>query len=236
MYPFIRSDRLYIWRSVRVFFPVWAGMGEMESTRNEEKPNFSELYARCLQPIRNFVLKMTSFREADDLVQEIFFRVSKGLPDFRGESSITTWLYRIATNVCLDWIKKKSARPVEPVEEIDRINLVSSLALPGQIKKPIEEKLVEKEMNECLHYYIRGLPVDYRTVLILSDIESLKNREIADILGVSLATVKIRLHRARDRLKRTLESNCNFYHDRNNNFACFSKKPFGAAGSYSSDL
>jgi RNA polymerase sigma-70 factor (ECF subfamily) len=80
-------------------------------------------------------------------------------------------------------------------------------------------------MNSCIREYIEQLPEDYRAVLVFSEVEGLKNLEIAEILGVSLYTVKIRLHRARARLKERLGSHCNFYLDERSELACDRKEP-----------
>ncbi len=81
-------------------------------------------------------------------------------------------------------------------------------------------------MSECVTEYIYRLSRDYRTVLILSEIEGFKNKEIAEILGESLETVKIRLHRARAALKKELDEGCNFYHNEQNILACDRKSAF----------
>jgi RNA polymerase sigma-70 factor (ECF subfamily) len=75
-------------------------------------------------------------------------------------------------------------------------------------------------MNDCIRNFIEQLPADYRTVLVLSELEELKNIQIADILGISLETVKIRLHRARIKLRKELETHCSFYRDERNDLAC----------------
>ena len=81
-------------------------------------------------------------------------------------------------------------------------------------------------MSECVTEYIDKLPLAYRTVLILSEIEGFKNKEIAEVLGVSLETVKIRLHRARSILKKELNEGCSFYHNEQNILACDRKSAF----------
>jgi RNA polymerase sigma-70 factor (ECF subfamily) len=80
-------------------------------------------------------------------------------------------------------------------------------------------------MNDCIKGVVDGLPENYRTVLILSDLEELTNNEIAEVLDISLETVKIRLHRARTRLKKELEHHCSFYKDERNELACDRKVP-----------
>jgi RNA polymerase sigma-70 factor (ECF subfamily) len=79
-------------------------------------------------------------------------------------------------------------------------------------------------MNRCIRNYIEQLPEDYGTVLVLSEVEGFKNREIAEILEVSLDTVKIRLHRARAKLKESLGTHCNFYLDERSELACDRKE------------
>ncbi len=75
-------------------------------------------------------------------------------------------------------------------------------------------------MNECIRRIVDSLPGDYRTVLVLSEFECLPNVEIAEVLGISLDTTKIRLHRARAKLRKELEAHCNFYRDERNELSC----------------
>ena len=84
----------------------------------------------------------------------------------------------------------------------------------------VETEVIRVEMNDCIKQFIDELPDNYRSVIVLSDIEGFRNKEIADILRVSLETVKIRLHRARQELKRKLETGCEFYRDERDDFAC----------------
>jgi RNA polymerase sigma-70 factor, ECF subfamily len=92
----------------------------------------------------------------------------------------------------------------------------------------IEHTLVRREMNDCIDEFIARLPPSYRSILILSEQEELTNQEIADALGLTLETVKIRLHRARARLRKELGSGCDFYRDDRNEFAC-EPKPGGVS-------
>jgi RNA polymerase sigma-70 factor (ECF subfamily) len=79
-------------------------------------------------------------------------------------------------------------------------------------------------MSGCVQGLLQGLPEDYRIVLALSEMDDLKNREIAEVLGVSLETVKIRLHRARARLRKNLEGQCSFYRNSENTLLCDIKR------------
>lgn len=88
----------------------------------------------------------------------------------------------------------------------------------GQKTPSVEQQFVRQEMNECILEYIQKLPEKYGTVLVLSEFEGLSNKEIADILGVTLDTVKIRLHRARTKLKEELRTHCEAYWLEDNEF------------------
>ncbi|MDR3565743.1 MAG: sigma-70 family RNA polymerase sigma factor, partial [Negativicutes bacterium] len=88
-----------------------------------------------------------------------------------------------------------------------------------------EDQVVRQEMNECIRKSITFLPDNYRTIVILSDLEELKNSEIATILGLSIGTVKIRLHRAKEKLRKELSENCLFYRTECNELACEPKRP-----------
>ncbi len=83
-----------------------------------------------------------------------------------------------------------------------------------------DQRVILQEMNGCIREIIDTLPGDYRSVIVLSELEGLKNQEIAEVLGVTLQTVKIRLHRGRAMLKKELSTACVFYRDERNEFAC----------------
>jgi RNA polymerase sigma factor (sigma-70 family) len=96
-------------------------------------------------------------------------------------------------------------------DELEESGTVNGV-IPLEGKKPlIEKELIRDEMNHCIRGYIEKLPEDYRIALVLSEYEGLTNREIAEILGVSLDTIKIRLHRAKEKLRKELEEHCEFY-------------------------
>lgn len=92
--------------------------------------------------------------------------------------------------------------------------------MPDDSAPVLDSLLIRKDMNECIRGIVDSLPGNYRTALVLSELEGLTNAEIAEVAGISLDTVKIRLHRARMRLKKELEAKCNFYHDERNELAC----------------
>jgi RNA polymerase sigma-70 factor (ECF subfamily) len=131
---------------------------------------------------------------------------------------VSTWIYRIATNSAVDRLRSLSAqrRAEVPLEDESR----ATDALPNA-----EHGLFRKEMRACLDQHIAKLPASYRTVFILSEEQGLTNPEIADALGISLPTVKIRLHRARRRLQLDLGRRCHFSRDARNELVCEPKSP-----------
>ncbi len=159
--------------------------------------------------------------EAEDLTQEVFIKILRNLNNFRGESQLSTWIYKIATNVAMDAMRSPVRR--QKIQFIDFPDMKSSiekhLELPE--KSPsAEQRLIRKQMNACIRGYIDCLSENYRTVLVLSDLEGMNVSDVAAVLGISIHTAKIRLHRARAKLKKELETHCNFYRDEQNELAC----------------
>jgi len=178
---------------------------------------FQDIFTDFQPKILRYLNRLAGENEAEDLAQETFIKVSQALENFRGESKLSTWIYRIATNTALDRMRSPSFQRDGPVEQSDLMDLNDILESadfhPVSNGKaiPVERQCVKNEMRSCLMGYIEKLPESYRTVLLLSDLEELSNKEIAEILGVSLDTIKIRLHRARGRLREELISRCEFY-------------------------
>jgi RNA polymerase sigma-70 factor (ECF subfamily) len=176
-------------------------------------PDFPQVYGEFHPKIQRYLTRLLGCTEAQDVTQEVFAKVSEALPQFRGESSLSTWIYRIATNTAYDRLRSPSFQRAGEVP-LDRAAPVHDSSTG------VDQTLVRREMNECIDEYIARLPASYRSVVILSEHEGLTNPEIADTLGVSLDTVKIRLHRARARLRKDLAKGCSFYRDDRNEFAC----------------
>jgi RNA polymerase sigma-70 factor (ECF subfamily) len=189
---------------------------------------FENLY-RIYQPkILRYLARNVGASEAEDLTQIVFLKVEQGLANFRGESSPATWIYRIATNVVVDRLRSRSGHELSPPRELPQDDIENDASRASlDIDAPsLEIEAVRSEMSDCVSQFVDQLPESYRTVVVLSDVEGFKNREIAEILGTSLETVKIRLHRARAELRNKLECGCDFYRDERNEFAC-DRKPSG---------
>ena len=185
----------------------------MSPPSDSSRSEFQEIYDEFHPKIRRYLSRLVGSNEAEDLAQEVFIRVSQSLGQFRGDSKLSTWVYRIATNAALDRLRSPS------------FPRKSDASARGQGPEPVEasrteHELVRGEMNECIREYVDRLPPNYRSVVALSEGEELTNHQIADVLGISVDTVKIRLHRARARLKQVLGSGCTFYRNEENELAC----------------
>jgi RNA polymerase sigma-70 factor (ECF subfamily) len=188
--------------------------------RDDGPLDFQNVYDEFHVRIRRYLNRLVGTTDAEDLTQEVFAKVSQALPQFRDECSLSTWLYQISTNTAYDKLRSRSTHDTGKVPIED--HAVEDHA-PG-----VEQTLVRREMSDCVSEYIARLPASYRSVLILREQEGLTNQEIADALGLSLDTVKIRLHRARARLRKALGNGCDFYRDDRNEFAC-QPKPEGVS-------
>lgn len=188
-----------------------------------ERFDFNEVYAIFLPKIRSYLARRVGEPEAEDLTQMVFIRVNQALQNFRGESSLATWIYRIAANVVADKVRSPSFRyncQESPAEELAAASTETPNLWTGEVPSAIDQNLIRKEINECIRGVVEKLPEQSCAVIKLSAFEGLKNGEIAELLGTSLETVKIRLHRARVRLKEDLNSQCSLYLDDRNEWAC----------------
>ena len=187
--------------------------------------DFNDVYEEYHLKIRHYLSRLTGQQEAEDITQEVFEKVSRGLKSFKGESKLSTWLYRIATNTATDRMRSRSFRRSSEYTSLDENTETEDRNVwSGHTKTHIDQTVIRKEMSECVREFIDRLPSDYKTVILLSELEGFKNREIADILEVSLDTVKIRLHRAKARLKKDLDDGCTFYYGAQDILACDRKQ------------
>jgi RNA polymerase sigma-70 factor, ECF subfamily len=181
------------------------------STHDVGPLDFQTVYDQFHGRINRYLERMVGPADSDDVTQEVFAKVSVGLAQFRGDASLSTWIYRIAT--AYDRLRSRSSHPHADVP-FDEAAPVEDHA-PG-----VEQRLARREMNDCIGEYVDRLPASYRSVVVLSEHEGLTNAEIAAALGMTLDMVKIRLHRARARLRKELGAGCEFYRDDRNEFAC----------------
>jgi RNA polymerase sigma-70 factor (ECF subfamily) len=189
--------------------------------------DFTQIYKEFYPKILRYLERLTGDKEeAKDLVQEVFLKVDQGLSKFEGRSSISTWIYRIATNISHDRFRspsfqkgKKQTLRGEFVEE----NKEDTNVWTGEKEASADKQLEGKEMSGCINRYIYDLNENYQQVLVLSEYEGLKNKEIASILGITLDTVKIRIHRGRAQLKKRMEKGCDVTPDPDTGLHCNEK-------------
>ncbi len=184
---------------------------------NKDAPLCFDNLARDLSPtLRRYLQRYVGDPGlADDLLQETLIRMDRGLPGFSGQSSVKTWAFAIATRVAADHYRHPDRRhAIVDIEEAAEV---------PDPERTIDEQVEVAEMNACIRRVIDSLPDDYRAALVLHDFEGLTGQQVAEACSTSLATAKIRLHRARQRLKSALETQCDFYRDRDDVFRCDQK-------------
>jgi RNA polymerase sigma-70 factor (ECF subfamily) len=188
--------------------------------------DFQRVFSEFQKPVYNYVLRMVKDHSlAEELTQDIFVKTYKSLSEYRGDSKISTWVFRIATNACLDYFRSRPHRKDERTDLLSSEDLLKTASPNGDRKPPTaEEELISAEMSSCVLGYIDNLPDEYRAVILLHDRQGFTNAEIARITGTTLENVKIRLHRARRKMKEVFSSKCSFYRDERNVLRCVQKE------------
>jgi RNA polymerase sigma-70 factor (ECF subfamily) len=174
-----------------------------------ERERFEQLYRDYVDQISRFAQRLCGQTDdAKDLVQDTFLNAYRGLKDFRGDAQIFTWLYTIASRVC---IRMRRKRKGEPEYELSLEEFIPTsegefrLQIPTDGLTP-EEALENKELRLALQQAIAELPKKYRLVLVLRDMEGLTAKEVGSIMGLNERAVKSRLHRARLFVRRELSA------------------------------
>ncbi len=191
----------------------------MERYMTNDVTDFPGIYSTYYPKIVGYLRRIVGESEAEDVAQEVFVKVNAGLAGFRGESQLSTWIYRIATNAAMDHVRSSSSSRAHLDKDVD-LEADEPPAVLQNDAPLLDALLIRKDMNECIQGIVNRLPDNYRAVLVLSDLEGFTNAEIADVLGLSLDAVKIRIHRARARLRKELGAQCQFYRDDRNELAC----------------
>lgn len=167
-----------------------------------DSESFNELVLRWERPIYALAYR-TIGREEDarDVCQETFLRAFRALPGFRGQAKFSSWLYRIALNLCRDWIRRERRAPiVQPPEDVD----VMELAAASEPSESIEELVARKDLSRAVERAMALLPDEQRTAIVLKEYHGLTFQEIAELLGCPLSTVKTRLYQGLTVLRREL--------------------------------
>jgi RNA polymerase sigma-70 factor, ECF subfamily len=164
--------------------------------------SFNELILRWERPI--YVLAYRTIgREEDarDVCQETFLRAFRALPGFRGQAKFSSWLYRIALNLCRDWMRRERRAPVlQFPEDVDPIEHAAAT----EPSESIEDLVARKDLTRIVERAMARLPEEQRTAIVLKEYHGLTFQEIADVVGCPLSTVKTRLYQGLVVLRREL--------------------------------
>lgn len=184
----------------------------LERARRRDTAAFEALVVRYRSKIYGLALRMMKDSgEAEELMQETFLSAWQNLPNFRGESAFSSWLYRICANFALMRLRRRKFEAPPPGEDPalpePRFDSEGSLiAAPSyDWSRGTEEKVLDAELRRAIQEATSTLPVDYRTVFLLKDVEGLSYEEIAEATESSVPAVKSRLHRARLALREAIE-------------------------------
>ncbi|HEY9126218.1 MAG TPA: sigma-70 family RNA polymerase sigma factor [Acidobacteriaceae bacterium] len=170
----------------------------------------AQLFHELIRPLERAVyvtlyLLLRSESDAEDAAQEAFIKVYRNLKNFRGESRFSTWVLSIARNEGLAILRKRGSRVMEPLEPVmEEESGDFTPALLTDWREVPAEALERKELGDCLRRAILELPPIYREVVELRDVEELDVQETAHVLGITAGAVKVRLHRARMMLQKSL--------------------------------
>jgi len=165
----------------------------VEDVRRGAPGSRDAIYHRYKRRVYALALRIVGAGDAEEVAQEAFIRVFRGLPKFRGDAALGTWIYRLAVNVALSHRTRRANAPAVPAEEggAERVVAVTPQARDLALRKQLERALAL-------------LPVGYRTVIVLHDVEGLEHEEVAAILGCHVGTSKSQLHKARAKLREML--------------------------------
>jgi RNA polymerase sigma-70 factor (ECF subfamily) len=196
------------------------------------RADFDSVYRAHFADVRRFVFHLVQdVSLADELTQDAFLKALDAWGGYRGEAPERVWLLRIARNVCLDHLRsprsrRRAASSLDLAEAEGRE--VTTQSLTGAGREPplsVEQAALQAEMTDCVQQFVLSLPETLRAALILHDMQGLTNDEIAQVLGCSLEAAKMRLHRAREKLRQMMEQRCDLFHDERNVLSCLPAPP-----------
>ena len=167
---------------------------------------FARLVQAYQKPVYNLCLRMVSNpTDAEDLAQEAFVKAWKGLRFYKHEAAFSTWLYRLTSNVCIDFLRRQKKTVSLTVEED-----APELEVPDAAPLP-EEQVLNKEKQQAVAAAMAQLEEEYRLALTLRVVDDLTYEQIAEVLDIKVGTVKSRIARARERMRKMLLENGNIF-------------------------
>ena len=165
--------------------------------------SFNQLVLRWERPIFALAYRVIGREEeARDVVQETFLRAFRGIGNFRGQAKFSSWVYRIALNLCRDWMRRERRTPILPSPE--GVDVIELAAQQGPVES-IEDLVARNDMSKVVADLMTRLPEEQRTAIILKEYHGMTFQEIADLQGVPLSTVKTRLYQGLNVLRRHLQ-------------------------------
>jgi RNA polymerase sigma-70 factor (ECF subfamily) len=171
----------------------------LERCRQGDGTAFETLFRKYQTYVYNISLGMLGNNEdAADITQEAFLRLHRSLESFRGDSSFSTWLYRVAVNLCITELRRRGRSRLQFIEEMRQDEEAPLHEEPGPSP---DEAIEQEEQRRVVHQVLRTLPADYRAIMVLRHFQQLAYEEIAQVLGLTLSQVKTRLFRARRMFK-----------------------------------
>jgi RNA polymerase sigma-70 factor (ECF subfamily) len=186
----------------------------------------ANLYVEFGDCIYNYLRRLTQDPElAEDLTQGTFLRAVQHLADFRGEGSVSNWLYRIATNLFRDYLRTRKGKTLLSWDEDEEATREAALlAQVPDPAPPLPQVLQQQAVTQCVRDCVTALPAPYRAALLLYAIEGKSVEETAAILGCSKDAVKVRLHRARQLFKSLAVERCEVTAERGGGVSCLPKE------------
>lgn len=173
--------------------------------RNGDRQAFEELVDMYKDRIYHLAYRMLNFStEAEDVVQDTFLRVYMNMDRYDENQKFSTWIYRIATNLCIDRLRKRKPNYSLDAEMPDGEGADWYSLLPSDQDTP-EEEFVLSETQEQIRKAIQTLPEKYKSVVVLRYLHDMSLQEIGDVLGMPVTTIKTRVHRGREYLRKKLE-------------------------------
>jgi len=165
--------------------------------------SFNQLVLRWERPIFALAYRVIGREEeARDVVQETFLRAFRGIGKFRGQAKFSSWVYRIALNLCRDWIRRERRAPILPTPE--GVDVIELAAEQGPVES-IEDLVARNDISKVVAELMTRLPEEQRTAIVLKEYHGMTFQEIADLQGVPLSTVKTRLYQGLNVLRRHLQ-------------------------------
>lgn len=177
----------------------------IEQARKGDPDAIEIIVSQFRKPLLQYAVHyLNNDSEAEDVTQEALLKILKALPGFKGESSLSTWLYRIMTNTCIDWQRKKVRQKTCYMVGNHEDGVVWASEEPVDPRRLPEEEYEGRELKEMVRQALEDLSPLHRITLILHDLHGFRYQEIAAITNTGLGTVKSRLYYARNEMRRKM--------------------------------